>query len=169
MKTLRLIIVLIVVVVGAGLGFVYSGLYNVAANEPQSRLVEWILNKTSDRSVERHARGVTAPDLSGADMIRAGLKDYHASCTVCHGGPGLEATEIAQGLNPLAPSLVDAAGELSAGKLFWVTRNGIKMTGMPAFGVTRSDLQVWAIVAFVKQLPSLSPEAYQAQVRALAK
>ena len=169
MKTLGVLIVLIVLAMGAGLAFIYSGIYNVAANHPDNGLVTWILQTTSDRSAQRHARGLTAPDLTGADTIRAGLKDYHALCAVCHGEPGSAATEIGQGLNPSAPGLAESATELSPGRLFWVTRNGIKMTGMPAFGDTRSPQQIWSIVAFLTRLPALTPEAYQAQVRALPK
>jgi mono/diheme cytochrome c family protein len=173
MKTIRVLLVLIgveiVLVIGAVFVVVYSGAYNVAADKPHTRLVEWVLETARDHSVERHAKGITAPDLTSAAMIQEGLAHYHENCVVCHGGPGLSPTEIAKGLNPPAPNLSDSAKEMSAAELFWITQHGIKMTGMPAFGVTHSKDKIWAIVAFLKQLPTLSPQAYKAEVQALPK
>jgi mono/diheme cytochrome c family protein len=82
-------------------------------------------------------------------------------CVSCHGSPGLEETEVSVGLNPAAPYLVKVAKEIDPNKLFWIIKNGIKMTGMPAWGKTHSDEKIWAIVAFVKKLPNMTVEEYQ--------
>jgi mono/diheme cytochrome c family protein len=59
-------------------------------------------------------------------------------------------------------------GEWSDAELFWIVKNGIKMTGMPAFGPTHGDEDLWAIVAIMKELPELSEEAYAERVEALS-
>lgn len=162
MRTIRVLVFLLML---AGLGavaFIYSGIYDVSAMTPHTPATEWVLSTVMDRSVARHARGIKAPDLNGKPKIEAGLRDYQERCAVCHGAPGTPATDIAQGLNPPAPDLGASANELSAPELFWVAKNGIKMTGMPAFEVTRSDDQLWSVVAFLERLRTLSTEDYMA-------
>ncbi|MEX2365632.1 MAG: cytochrome c, partial [Pseudohongiellaceae bacterium] len=83
-------------------------------------------------------------------------------CVGCHLAPGKDTSEIHQGLSPQPPKLAKRAKQRTLEEIFWVTRHGIKMTGMPAWGVTHDDTQLWAIAAFVKQLPELSAEQYQA-------
>ena len=81
-------------------------------------------------------------------------------CESCHGAPGKKETELAKGLNPPAPDLSESGQEMSSEQLFWVTKNGIKMTGMPAWGRTHSDDILWSLVAAIKKLHEISPEEY---------
>ena len=83
-------------------------------------------------------------------------------CVTCHGSPGTPASEIGQGLSPYPPELANETLEASDAELFWVIKNGIRMTGMPAFGLTHEDEDLWAVVAFLKTLPRLSQQEYQA-------
>ena len=85
---------------------------------------------------------------------------------VCHGAPGVDPGEIGQGLNPGAPDLtLPRTQARSDGELYWIVSEGIRMTGMPAFGSTYRDEQIADLVAFVRSLPKLSP-AEQQEVRA---
>jgi mono/diheme cytochrome c family protein len=95
-------------------------------------------------------------------MVNEGAEHYALMCQSCHGAPGYEDTELAQGLDPKAPHLSRARGsdKFEAGEAFWITKNGIMMTGMPAWGKTHSDDKIWDIVAFLKKLPELGPEEY---------
>ena len=160
-------IILSVVFTLAGLAilgylFIQSGSYNVSAMEPDSGLVHWVLENTSDNSVEAHSAGIVVPDLNKPEMIKEGIAHYKEMCETCHRGPGKEETELAKGLNPDAPDLVKWGYKMNPAKMFWVTKNGIKMTGMPAWGKTHSDDKIWAIVAAVKQLHDMSPAGYNA-------
>ncbi len=145
--------------------FVYSGIYNVAAISRDSAPVAWLLETVSDRSIERRAARIQVPPLNDPAMIQAGLNSYQRMCIGCHGAPGVELANFAKGLNPRPPEMVEEAEELEANEIFWVTKNGIRMTGMPAFGVTTSDETIWAITAFVETLPDLTPEEFQALQR----
>jgi mono/diheme cytochrome c family protein len=98
--------------------------------------------------------------------VRNGLGHYREMCVVCHGAPGVPKSEIGMGLNPDPPDLAHEGAEQAPARLFWVLKNGIKMTGMPSFGMTHTDEQLWAMVAFLKQLPKLNPQQYAAMVAA---
>ncbi|MGH9594189.1 MAG: c-type cytochrome, partial [Bryobacteraceae bacterium] len=91
----------------------------------------------------------------------AGAAEYAEMCSSCHLGPGVERTEISQGLYPRAPEFARGSA-LTPEEEFWVVKHGIKMTGMPAWGVTHSDRIIWSIVAFLRKLPALSPAEYKA-------
>ncbi len=75
--------------------------------------------------------------------------------------PGQEPEAAGQGLNPKPPDLAESAARMTPAELFWVTKNGIKMTGMPAWGATHDDASIWPVVAFLTALPSLDEAAYR--------
>ncbi len=160
MKFLAGVITTICVIIIIGLITIYSGWYNVSAANKPSGLEKWFFGTTSDNSVEKHAEGITIPDLKSPDKINEGFRHYDEMCKGCHGAPGKEETELAKGLNPSAPDLSESAQDMSPEELFWVTKNGIKMTGMPAWGKTHSDDKIWEMVAFIETLPGMTGAQY---------
>jgi mono/diheme cytochrome c family protein len=88
-------------------------------------------------------------------------------CSGCHLAPGMKRTEISRGLYPRAPELRRGT-ELTKAKQFWVVKHGIKLTGMPAWGVTHDDDLLWDVVAFVQKLPELTLEQYEVLVKSAA-
>jgi len=166
---MKLVVTLAVLVLLAALGaalYVFSGAYSVAAVPIERGFIEHNLARISDKSVERHAAGIPVPPLNDPGQIRLGAAHYRDMCVTCHGAPGVKPTEIGQGLNPHPPNLVHSAGDMAPNEMYWIVKNGIKMTGMPAFGPTHDDRDLWAMIAFVEQFPKMSPEAYQAAVAA---
>ena len=153
-----------VIIVGAILSLVviFSGVCSVAATQEDPAIVQWVLSTAMDHSVENHAKSITAPALDNAAMRQAGFVHYDQMCVMCHGAPGASRGRFARGLNPEPPSLAPEIEEWSPAELFWITKHGIKMTGMPAFSPTRSDDEIWSIVAFLQTLPDLTPEQYLA-------
>jgi mono/diheme cytochrome c family protein len=150
------------------IGFAYSGIYDISANNSHSSLVSWFLSTTRHESIERRAKDVVVPDLADKSLALAGINDFNSMCIGCHGAPGIDPEAIGQGLNPPAPDLAEEAAEMSAAELYWVTRNGIMMTGMPAWGATHNDDAIWPMVAFMKKLPELDAESYQQMLTAAA-
>jgi len=151
------------IVVGAlAIGvYLLEGGYNVAADEPHSALVFRLVEMTRVNSVSLRARDIRTPRNFGSDaQVKAGASEYAEMCAECHLAPGMEPTEISQGLYPQAPDLM-RDDTLSASEQFWVVKHGIKMSGMPAWGKTHSDGILWSIVAFLQKLPTLSPEQYR--------
>ncbi len=155
----------LVFLIGAAWLLIYAGAYNIAADAPHTGPVYWLLNNVRERSIAVRAGGVTVPaDLGNQKRIAAGAGLYNEMCTSCHLGPGLERSEISQGLYPRAPELARGI-DLSAAEEFWVIKHGIKMTAMPAWGPTHNDTLIWDMVAFLQKLPHLTPAQYQALVK----
>lgn len=162
--TLTVIVMLILSILG-GVYLIYSGLYNVAATSPDSGFMHWVLTTTREESIDRRAENIMPPAesvLRDPQTLRIGFEHYDEMCVVCHGAPGVEPGEAREGLNPKPPLLAKVVRKISTRELFWVTKHGIKMTGMPAWGPTHSDDKIWAMVAFVKTLPELTPAQYKA-------
>ncbi len=153
----------VIVVAGLiGLGVIFTGAWNIAATVEDPAIVKWAAEETVEHSVEKHAAEITAPALDKESMRKAGFVRYDAMCVACHGAPGASRAKFARGLNPEPPSLAPEIEEWSPAELFWITKHGIKMTGMPGFGPTHSDDEIWDIVAFLQSLPDLTPQQYLA-------
>ncbi len=166
MKTVLLTVLAVLVILFlAAMAVANFGLYDVAASTPDNGFVASMLRRTSHRSIRRQAEGIQVPRLDDPDMIKRGLIHYYEMCVVCHGAPGVKPSEIAQGLNPYPPELAEKAEPDEAAEFFWIVKHGIKMTGMPAFGLTHSDEEIWAMIAFLQKMPQLSPEEYQKLVQ----
>jgi len=149
--------------------FIWSGFYNVSARVPHWKLTFLIMEGLREESVAAHSRGITAPSLDAPDLIAVGFAHFHETCRLCHGAPGYKRAEFAEGLYPSPPQLDsdEIRTEVSNAELFWIIQNGLKMTGMPAFGNTHTDRQIWSIAAFVRHLPKLDPAAYEKMVENL--
>jgi mono/diheme cytochrome c family protein len=143
----------------AGLALIYWGVYNVAAARPDSALEQWILSTASDHSVERYAKNIAAPASFVDEQVRRGFRTFNEMCVGCHGAPGKERDDVGKGLNPRPPDLAKEQ-DLSSSEVFWVIKNGIRMSGMPSLGAVYKDEDIWNIVSFVKQLPNINAQQY---------
>ena len=161
MKCIKGFIWLVVIGFIAGVVVMFSGVINVAATDPHNPVTRFILNTTMENSVREHAKGITAPALDDPAMVMEGFRHYREMCVGCHLAPGVESSEIREGLLPRPPKLQEAVDEWTPEQLFWIVKNGVKMTGMPAWGPTHSDAKLWAIVAFLEKLPQMSAQQYQ--------
>jgi mono/diheme cytochrome c family protein len=158
-----IVIGLVVLAVAAAI-FVYSGVYDIGADKPHSKIVFSALEELRDRSVAKHAADVKVPaDLGDPKRIAMGAGLYNEMCTGCHLGPGIERSELSQGLYPSAPELAQG-DDLSPAEQFWVIKHGVKLSAMPAWGKTHDDQLIWDMVAFVRQLPKLNAQQYRAAV-----
>lgn len=153
---------LLILLVLAGLAVVYTGAYNVAASEQHLSITRWAFDTTMHSSVRQRAGDVRRAEALAPSMVAAGAGEYKAMCQRCHGGPGVERDKWADGMRPRPPHLAEAAAKWEAHEVFWIAKHGIKMTGMPAFGISHDDAAIWNIVAFVKALPAMTPERYAA-------
>jgi len=159
----------LLVAVGAASLAIYAGAYDVAADTPHTQPVYWFLQTVRQRSIAASATDVAAPaDLADPKRIASGAAQYDEMCSGCHLAPGMKRTEISQGLYPRAPEL-RRGSDLTAAEEFWVVKHGIKMTGMPAWGVTHDDDLLWDIVALMQKLPELSADQYQSLVKSAPK
>ena len=161
MKNALGLLAAVVVTCAVGIVAVWSGVFNVAATDPHSAVTTWLLDTTMRRSVAVHSSSIVAPKSYTEAQVEKGFEEYAEMCVTCHGAPGRERSSIGKGLAPRPPKLTVAAQHWNDAELFWIVKNGIKMTGMPAFGPTHDEDTLWSIVAFVRQLPDMTAEQYQ--------
>jgi mono/diheme cytochrome c family protein/ketosteroid isomerase-like protein len=160
MKTLKVILLLIVVAVIVHAAYVYSGIYDMGADASHWRVTEQVIDVLRDRSIETRIGNIRAPELEDPAMIADGAAHYAEMCVACHLAPGVEDTEIRKGLYPQPPKLADP-WPADPRAQFWAIKHGIKLTAMPAWGKTHDDASIWAIVAFLKKLQGMTPEQYR--------
>lgn len=149
------------IVVIAGAASIYAGAYNIAADDPHTTPVHALLDTVRERSIAVRARSLTPPaDLYSPQRSAIGAGLYAEMCSTCHLGPGVERSELSQGLYPQAPELAKAQ-DMTAAEQFWIIKHGVKMSAMPAWGKTHPDPLIWDMVAFVRKLPGMSVEQYR--------
>ncbi len=173
MKTMKAVVVLAVLGGLSGLGFLYSGLYPMGADVPHNRLSYWALETLRERSIARAIRDIDGvPDLEDPALLLAGGADYNDMCAGCHLQPGKASSDLSIGLYPPPPNLAlnaethghehgEGDADRSAARQFWIIKHGIKASGMAAFGPTHDDARIWAMVAFLQKLPTLTSAQYQ--------
>lgn len=151
-----------------GSGVLYSGLYDTSALAQHLAPTYWLFDTGLRKSVERRARDVVVPPLDDERLALRGLDLFQRHCVQCHGAPGVAPEPFALGMAPLPSNLAYTAREWPPSQLYWVVRSGIKMSGMPGFAYRLPEAELWAVVAFLERLPSLSPRHYAALVAAAA-
>ncbi len=160
-----------VIVLGAGaalVGFTVlkAGWYNVAATQPHYQFVYSLLEQGMHESVRFHARNVPEPPPSSDARVLRGAGVFNNHCVQCHGAPGVPMAAFGQSMQPAPGPLVDAARRWTPRQMYWITRHGIRMAGMPAWEFQLPDDDIWAIVAFLEKLPMQTTASYQALVAA---
>ena len=143
-----------------GTAFIYSGLYNVAASDPHWPLTYWVMEKTRMRSIKAHAAGIAVPTgYADQAKVESAVGHFAAHCAECHGAPGTKPGASAQGMYPQPPDLTNVSKRYTPPEIFWILKNGIKMSGMPAMADDGDDM-LWATVGFLEKLPQLSEDDY---------
>lgn len=151
------------VALAIALAFVVTlgGWVNVGAVWPDPPPVAWWLHTTYEKSVARQAADIGEPvDLDDPAVVLAGARAFDEMCSVCHTPPGLSPTVQSQGLNPPPPELSQLLARRTPPQAFWVIRSGVRMTGMPAFGPSHTDANLWQLVAFLQQAAALDAAGY---------
>lgn len=172
MKKVFITVVVTLVILAAGsFIFISSGSYDISQLSHHNKLTLAIIKTTTHHSIDKRLKGIVVPDnLKDSAMLITGFQHYNEMCAMCHAAPGEEPDEMAKGLYPKPPELYKYAGEKDAREFFWIIKNGIKMTSMPAFEPTHDDQKIWAMDAFVTQkLGKMSPEEYKTWVKKYAE
>jgi mono/diheme cytochrome c family protein len=150
--------------IGAVIGLVVlrGGFYNIAATQQHYPLIYTVFEEGLQYSVQNHARDIQVPAGLGApEQLLRGAAVYKANCIQCHGGPGVAPLKQGMSMQPAPGPLVDADVNWETRELYWITRNGIKMSGMPAWEYHLSDNDIWAVVAFVSAMPDMTQEDFR--------
>lgn len=158
-KKLGIVIVAMLAALAGVVIFVFSGAYDIGADAPHWEITRKMMEVVRDRSIEVRASRIALPNLQDEQLILKGAGQYAAMCANCHLAPEQKDTEIRPGLYPKPPNLSEQRFDPKI--VFWVIKHGLKMTGMPAWGVGHDDATLWSIVAFVTKLPGLSADHYK--------
>jgi mono/diheme cytochrome c family protein len=140
-------------------GFVWSGVYNIGADDHHTAFVRDVIDTLRDRSIAVRAGDLQPPNLDDPQRVLQGAGHYAAMCTGCHLAPGMNDSEIRPGLYPLPPNLSKRGVDPKIA--FWTIKHGIKMSAMPAWGTSHDDAEIWSIVAFVRRLPTITAAQYK--------
>lgn len=144
----------------AGVAVVFGGLYDVAATTQHFQPVFSITERALRASVRLRARDIAEPPPADERMLLRGAACFRDLCVQCHGAPGVAQEAFGQAMQPLPGPLVDARRHWRPRELYWITKHGIRLTGMPAWEMRLDEEELWSVVAFMQKLPDLGPAGY---------
>lgn len=148
---------LVVLGLGAYIG-IEMGMMPANADSKPPRIERWAARASLHAALAREAPKTPNPVALSDQNLTAGIKLYAANCAVCHGDASADPSKIAHGLYQKPPQLAKKGVEDDPdGVIYWKIAHGIRFTGMPAFGATLSDDQLWQLTLFVKHMDSLPP------------
>ncbi len=138
-----------------GLGFGLSRANLSALSEP-GRVETYAATKGKRWLVARSARAPLPPQPTNDRTSAAiGQMQFGGRCASCHGIDGRTPTDLGRWMYPRAPDLGSpAVQEWSEAELFWIIKHGVRLSGMPGFGKTLSDEDIWHLVHYVRSIGS---------------
>jgi mono/diheme cytochrome c family protein len=169
MTTLKTLLLVFAALLAGGGVFAWSGAFNVAADDPHWAITLKVLEGVRDRSIAVRARGIEVPaDLEAPRRIATGARVYDDLCHDCHVEPGDDDDdeEVRAGMYPQPPNFPRQGVRRGPEETFWIVKHGLKMTGMPAWGLTHDDDTLWSVVAFLRKLPQMSEDEFDSLERA---
>jgi len=152
----------LVVIAAGGLLYISLGMFPVGADNPPGRIEHALAEMAMDAHVDRHQPKQENPtEITPANLI-LGAQNYETHCALCHGGAAARVSPMRTKFSPPVPQIVNRIPHDEDAHIFWVTKHGIRMTGMPAWEGTLTDEQIWRVVAFIKHSDKLPPEVQTA-------
>jgi mono/diheme cytochrome c family protein len=163
MKTIRVILVLLVLAVAAAVGLggyvVYRGL---SARDEPSNAEAFLARRLRRMAIPGRSRELKSPVQASPELLSRATAHFADHCATCHGNDGRGNTLMGRGLYPKPPDMTEPSTQnLTDGELYYIIENGIRFTGMPAFGEepgNDNDLESWDLVQFIRHLPRMTSE-----------
>lgn len=153
----------VVVLIGA-YALVRSGLIPANADAIPGGLETWMARTSLDATLGREAPQSQNPVALTEQNLLNGVYLFAQNCAVCHGSAKGDASTspIAKGLYQKPPQLAtEGVEDDPEGDSFWKIKHGIRLTGMPSFGYTLSDREIWTLALFLKHMDKLPPVVQQ--------
>lgn len=138
-----------------------SGVVPISASSGHWPITERFLQFAKRQSISTHSLGIDVPLLDDPDLVLKGATHYEVGCRPCHGSPGLPLPRIPNNMLPHPPDLRERIRDAKPQELFYVVKHGLKFTGMPAWPAIQREDEVWAVVAFLRELPRLDQTDYR--------
>jgi thiosulfate dehydrogenase len=148
----------LVVIVLLGYAAVELGLLPANADGKASKIERWAARTSLRATIARQAPRTPNPVALTDENLMSGIKLYAENCVMCHGAYDANQSNVAAGLYQRPPQLAkDGVEDDPEGVTFWKVTHGIRFTGMPAFGHTLNETQIWQLALFLKHMDSLPP------------
>ena len=148
---------LVAIVCGAFL-VSHFGLYPIGADNPPGNLERTLAGRALDVYADEHKPAGDNPVPPTPAALTVGATEYEEHCAFCHGGAKANISPMRDKFSPPVPQLINKIPHDDDAWLFWVTKHGVRMTGMPSWSVVLTDDEIWKIVAFIKHSDKLPPE-----------
>jgi mono/diheme cytochrome c family protein len=135
--------------------------HGFSARDEPTGIEAFVARKLYRFSVPRSERDAKNPVAFTVEVLAEGRAHFADHCATCHGNDGRGKTTIGRNLYPKAPDMWSSETQsLSDGDIFYIIRNGVRLTGMPAWGddSPEDDLESWHLVHFIRHLPQITAE-----------
>lgn len=156
-------IILIVVLAAVAWGLARMGQGGFSARQQPSALETMVATGARSMAIPRAAKEMKNPVQSSPEVLAEARRHFADHCASCHGNDGSGDTDIGRNLYPKAPDMrLPATQDKTDGEIYFVIRNGIRLSGMPAWGQdSDNDKESWALVHFIRHLPKLTSDELQ--------
>jgi len=161
---LRFVWAFVIVILLLGAGLWISGLipHCCGARQTPSTIEAALARRFRSLSLPSGASKAKSPFASSPQLLQEASRHFADHCASCHGNDGSGNTEIGRNLYPPAPDMrLAATQQLSDGELYYIIHNGVRWTGMPAWGKPGDHPDSWKLVLFIRRLPDLTPGELQ--------
>ena len=160
MRSSRVLLFLIlaagVVAIAGGVVAIHHGF---SARDQPSTLETYVARTARSLAVPSSAKNEKNPFTPSPELLAEARAHFADHCAICHANNGSGNTEIGRNLYPKAPDMrLPQTQNLTDAELYYTIHNGIRLTGMPAWGSDVKDEDSWKLVLFIRHLPQLTPE-----------
>lgn len=155
------LVIILVIGVGAAIAVALLLQHGFSARDQPTAIEAFVARRLRHLAVPRSARQAKNPVPATPEVLVEARAHFADHCALCHGNDGSGQTEIGKNLYPKAPDMRQSDTQsLSDGELFYIIHNGIRLTGMPAWGEStpEEDQDSWKLVHFIRHLSKISPE-----------
>lgn len=162
----------VLVIAGAVLiglcAYVYmrTAMHGFSARSEPSHVEAMMAEYARDTAMPASAKAMKNPIVLTPAIQHEAMAHYADHCAVCHANNGSGQSMFGKGMYPKPPDLRAETQGMNDGEIFYAIENGIRMSGMPAFGGDRTAEDSWKLVAFIRHLPKLTP-AEETEMEAL--
>jgi len=142
---------------------IHFGLFPIGADNPPGKVEQRLANMAMDEYVDRHMpEQKENPFQPTSDNLTEGAHIYEQHCSSCHGGSTNKISPMQKRFSPPVPQIINRIPHDEDGHLWWVTKHGIRMSGMPSWDGVLTDEQMWKAILFVKHSNALPPDVEMA-------
>lgn len=168
MKRLVLLALILFGATGVAMA-IYVRSHGFSARPEPSSTEAFVARHVRSFGIPASARSASNPIVFSPEVLSEAMAHFADHCATCHANDGSGNTPIGRGLYPRPPDMRQAATQdLTDGEIYWVIHNGVRFTGMPAFGEDKPDMpdeDSWKLVHFIRHLPKATEEELQTMKR----